>query len=173
MWVCDSKLLSCSKEKREMLPITDCFQEWYRELRGGVSKVLSASGQTANASIRSERKHFLHTSVTSELTLQHTETRLESAGTGDLPAATVTGHCVLPSKRWPCPVCPAGPSRAPRWTCPCWRSGRYLKQWSGSPGCGPISFPLARSSLGTAQTQQHGRKTITTYMNNALNRRGW
>lgn len=66
-----------------------------------------------------------------------------------IPAATATGRCVPPSKHWPCLVCPAGPFRAPRWTCPCWQSGRYWKLWSGSPGCGRISFPLAQNSLGT------------------------
>lgn len=144
-----------------MLPIADCFQGWYQKL------VLSASHQTVNAPKRSKpsfsRAHGSH------------QSRDEVAVGYDrfVPAATVTGHCVLLSMRWLCLVCPAGPCRAPRWTCPCWQYGRYLKQWSGNPGCGPISFPWARSSLGTAETQQHGRKTINTRMNIALNRQRW
>ena len=71
------------------------------------------------------------------------------------PVATVTGHCVLPSKRWPCPACQAGLCRAPRWTCPCWVSWTCWRRWSGSPGCGPTSFPLAQSSLEPKQHQKH------------------
>ena len=66
---------------------------------------------------------------------------------GSIPEATVTGHCVLLSRRWPFPACPAWLCRAPRWTCPCWVSWTCWRRWSGSPGCGLTSFPLAQSSL--------------------------
>ena len=66
---------------------------------------------------------------------------------GSIPEATVTGHCVPPSRRWPFPACPAWLCRAPRWTCPCWVFWTCWRRWSGSPGCGLTSFPLAQSSL--------------------------
>lgn len=69
-----------------------------------------------------------------------------------LPVATVTGHCVQLSKHWPCPVCPNGPSQAPKWTCPCWASWRCWRPWPGSPGYGPTSFPVVQNSLETTKT---------------------